>query len=232
MTKTKIEKIVTGIPVIGVLAKRAAGLFRQVAFSETRYWESRYAGGGNSGAGSYGELAAFKAEVVNTFVQEQRIRSVIEFGCGDGAQLLLSDYPAYLGLDVSRAALMRSIERFKDDPTKSFFLYDPGCFVDRHGTYKAELALSLDVLYHLVDDKVFQLYIDHLFSSADRFVVIYSSDTDESSLAVHVRHRRFSAWINDHLPNWRLRKKIANPFPFTGDLRTGSFADFYIYERA
>ncbi|CAN5242818.1 hypothetical protein BH24GEM2_BH24GEM2_08080 [soil metagenome] len=231
MTKTKIEKIVTGIPILGALAKRAVGWFRKVAFSETRYWESRYTAGGNSGAGSHGELAAFKAEVVNTFVQQHRIRSVVEFGCGDGAQLLLADYPAYTGLDVSRAAVMRSIERFHDDPTKSFFLYDPDCFVDRCGTYRAELALSLDVLYHLVDDKVFHAYMRHLFSSAERFVVIYSSDTDESSLAVHVRHRRFSAWINDHLPHWRLQKKIANPFPFTGNLRTGSFADFCIYER-
>ena len=51
------------------------------------YWEERYSKGKNSGAGSYNELARFKAEVLNGFVQKQNIRSVIEFGCGDGNQL-------------------------------------------------------------------------------------------------------------------------------------------------
>ena len=42
------------------------------------YWESRYASGGNSGVGSYKKFAAFKAEVINDFVRENEIRSVID----------------------------------------------------------------------------------------------------------------------------------------------------------
>ena len=48
-------------------------------------------------------LAAFKAEVPNDFVRARGIDSVIEFGCGDGAQLALAEYPAYVGIDVSPA---------------------------------------------------------------------------------------------------------------------------------
>ena len=33
-----------------------------------RYWEDRYNAEGNSGVGSYGKFAAFKAEVINAFV--------------------------------------------------------------------------------------------------------------------------------------------------------------------
>ncbi len=50
------------------------------------YWVKRYAKGGNSGPGSYSELAKFKASVLNAFVREHGIQSVIEFGCGDGNQ--------------------------------------------------------------------------------------------------------------------------------------------------
>src|SRR5690606_4241845 len=75
------------------------------AFVSADYWEQRYARGGNSGAGSYGKLAEFKAEVLNAFVRERQIRSVIDFGCGDGAQLALAEYPSYVGLDVSPTAL-------------------------------------------------------------------------------------------------------------------------------
>ena len=48
------------------------------------YWDKRYQKGRDSGEGSYGELALFKAKVLNEFVREKEIRSVIEFGSGDG----------------------------------------------------------------------------------------------------------------------------------------------------
>ena len=69
------------------------------------YWERRYAGGGTSGAGSAGRLAAFKAQFLNDFVRAHDVTSVVEFGCGDGNQLALAAYPRYLGLDVSPASL-------------------------------------------------------------------------------------------------------------------------------
>lgn len=39
--------------------------------------------GNNSGAGSYGRLADFKAEIINQFVTENDVREVVEWGCGD-----------------------------------------------------------------------------------------------------------------------------------------------------
>jgi len=35
------------------------------------------------------------------------------------------------------------------DPAKSFLLYDGACFTDRAGVFTADLAISLDVIYHL-----------------------------------------------------------------------------------
>ncbi|WP_048031256.1 MULTISPECIES: hypothetical protein [Brevibacillus] len=52
-------------------------------------WEDNYASGGNSGLGSYGVLALFKAEVINEYIKEQQVKSVIEFGCGDGSASFL-----------------------------------------------------------------------------------------------------------------------------------------------
>jgi hypothetical protein len=136
------------------------------------YWENRYSAGGTSGAGSYGKLAEFKASVLNRFVAEKQITSVIEFGCGDGNQLLYAMYPRYIGLDVARKAIRLCREKFQNDVTKSFFLYDPECFVDRAGVLHADLALSLDVLFHLVEDEVFTRYMELLFQAGQRFVII------------------------------------------------------------
>lgn len=115
-------------------------------------------------------------------------------------------------------------EHFKNDITKSFFLYDPECFEDRNSRFKAELALSLDVIYHLVEDNVFELYMKHLFAASDKVVIIYSSDTDTEQRH-HERHREFSKWIKTNLPEWKLIKKIKNRYP------NESCADFFIYEK-
>jgi hypothetical protein len=100
---------------------RLSLLRQQVAFrGSATYWEQNYARGGTSGPGSYGHLALGKAAFLNTFVREHDVRSVIEFGCGDGAQLSLADYPSYVGLEVSRSAIARCRHPFAGDAAKSF----------------------------------------------------------------------------------------------------------------
>ncbi len=210
----------------------AAPLMKILFQNSRKYWESRYAGGGTSGAGSYGKWAEFKAEVLNAFVKDHGISSVIEFGCGDGNQLSLAGYPAYIGLDVSGTAIKLCIDRFSGDKTKSFFLYDPDCFADPLSVFKAELALSLDVIYHLVEDRIFELYMKHLFSAAQKFVIIYSSDTDVNCLLQrpHVKRRCFSEWVKTNLPEWKLLRIIPNKYPVKS-VREAGACDFFIYEK-
>jgi len=56
-------------------------------FQSGSYWEDRYATGDDSGLGSYDELARYKAQIINEFVREKQVDSVVDFGCGDGNQL-------------------------------------------------------------------------------------------------------------------------------------------------
>jgi SAM-dependent methyltransferase len=192
------------------------------------YWENRYQSGGTSGPGSYGNLARFKAEVLNEFVAAEAVQSVIEFGCGDGQQLSLARYPRYLGLDVSRFAIATCKRLFSDDPSKEFKT------VEEYAGEKAEAVLSLDVIYHLVEDHVFDRYMTTVFDSAQKWVVIYSSDfegADEQQHAQHVLHRRFTGWINANRRDWYCAKVVRNKFPFTGDFMTSSHADFYFFTK-
>ena len=125
---------------------------------------------------------------------------MIEFGCGDGNQLSLAEYPGYIGLDVSRTAIGLCQRRFAGDPAKSFFLYDGACFTDRAGIFTADLALSLDVVYHLTEDSVFETYLRHLFAAGQRLVVIYSTNAEIGGTAPHVRHRHFTPWVEANCP--------------------------------
>lgn len=198
------------------------------AFDAASYWESRYAAGGNSGEGSYGSLAAFKAETINGLLKRFSLASAVEFGCGDGHQLSLINYPRYVGLDVSPAAIAICVRRFESDLTKSFFLYEPRAFRDGAGVFRSDVALSLDVIYHIVSDSVFEMYMSHLSDAASRVLIIYSTDVDRRD-SDHVRHRSFSKWMKSNRPEFRLEATVPNPFPGTGEKQ--SDAGFYVYER-
>jgi hypothetical protein len=54
--------------------------------------------GGNSGAGSYNQIGVFKAEIVNSFVKANGVRTVVEFGFGDGQQLTRAEYVVFMRL--------------------------------------------------------------------------------------------------------------------------------------
>ena len=190
------------------------------------YWKERYAMGGNSGDGSYNKLSQYKADVLNRFVEANQVQTVIEYGTGDGAQLVLANYPEYTGYDVSPLAIEICRERFSADPSKKFFL------TSEQTNKTAELTLSLDVVYHLVEDQVFNAYMTRLFDSATRFVIIYSSNTEtqEKIQPPHVRHRKFTDWVETNTLNWRLFEHIPNKYPYNGDDETTSFSDFFIYK--
>lgn len=189
------------------------------------YWERRYRAGSRSGRGSYGPISEFKAETINSFVHRHCIRSVVEFGCGDGNQLGLATYPLYLGLDVSKTAIDLCRERFHGDDTKSFLWYDPGRTINIGNFLQGELTLSLDVLYHLVEDGIYRRYLRDLFSTSRRFVIIYSSDSDDGSTAQHVRRRRFTLDVERDFTDFRPIDRIDNRYP------EQSFSSFFIYER-
>jgi len=189
------------------------------------YWEKRYSEGGNSGAGSYNRLAEFKASIINNFISEQNIDTVIEFGCGDGNQLSLAKYPRYIGFDVSKTAVIMCKKHFVKDNTKQFYL------LSDYKNQKAEIVLSLDVIYHLIEDSIYIEYMNRLFAASTRYVVIYACD-DDGTAQYHVHLRKFTKYIKENITGWRLLKRIPNQYPYdANDPDNTSWSDFYIYEK-
>jgi hypothetical protein len=231
----RLRRVIGRIPFIGYAARLVWTKAHNLKFRTSgEYWESRYAAGGNSGAGSYGRLALWKAEVLNRMVRENEVSSIIEFGCGDGAQLSLATYPSYIGIDVAPSAVRLCIDRFRGDSSKSFFAIDPRAMADPLGVLRADMALSLDVLYHLVEDDVRDTYLTRLFQAATRYVVIYSSDGPAPTHSAHERHRPFTPWIAANAQEWRLIKQIRNPYHMStsrDDQLLTSPADFFVYAR-
>lgn len=189
-----------------------------------RYWEMRYRLGGTSGAGSYGPDRQYKATFLNRFFRTHDVKSVIDFGFGDGSQLQDLVVKQYLGFDVSPAAVERCRALFAGDPTKEFRL------VDDYRGERAEVSLSLDVLYHLVEDEVFDAYLARLFAASQRWVIVYATNRDDTRAArgKHVRDRAFTATASSRFPDFRL---VESP-PRPPELENVEGASFFVFERA
>jgi SAM-dependent methyltransferase len=203
--------------------------YKNTNFDSKKFWESRYRSGENSGDGSYGKLAEFKANVINEFLilKYLEINTTIELGCGDGNQISYIKYKNYLGLDVSKTAVEICKRKFAGDNSKNFTL------MSEVGEKIFDLGVSLDVIYHLVEDQVYFDYMEKLFNLSDKYVIIYSSNTEILGNG-HVRHRNFSNWIKVYKPDWILVEKVENPFSTLKNinLEITSSADFFFYKNS
>ena len=174
-------------------------------------------------------MAQFKAQILNDLVSENGWPTVLELGCGDGAQLALARYPAYVGVDVSSTAVETCRRRFANDASKRFIV------LGAEPLPVADVGLSLDVLYHLVEDRVFESYMTDLIGHSKKAVVLYTSDLDgtvpDRVEPSHIRHRPIQRWMKAHCPEWTLAAHVPNPYPYReDDEENTSFADFLIYE--
>jgi len=203
---------------------------KYIDFSSAAYWEDRYRTGGTSDFGSTGRLAEFKEKIVNKFIADKKIKHLIEFGSGDGNMVSKFSIAEYIGVDVSPFIVKRCRQSILNDTIKSFltneeFLSSP---------LKADLTQSLDVIFHLVEDQIFEQYMNMLIESSTKYCIIYACNEDRRETdAIHVRRRKFTDWISNVHPNWRLRQITYNKYPHDGSRnpKNTSFSNFYFYER-
>lgn len=223
---TNLRDALKEVPILGDIARflKRSLIFNQ--FESGNYWDKRYMKGGDSGAGSYDRLAEFKAEIINEFIKNNKVYSVFDFGCGDGNQLKLLNLPNYIGVDVSKYIIQKCKQKFAQDPTKQFYQTS-----NMPVACKANLCLSLDVIYHLVEDEVFNQYMHKMFDSSDAFVCIYSCNFDDKdNYSRHVRPRKFTKWVEMNRSEFELIKHIPNKYPSPhGKDAQSSFSDFYFY---
>ena len=194
--------------------------------SSSAYWEARYARGGDSGSGSSGELANYKGEFIQHFLDANEIEAVIDLGCGDGRQLSRIRVRKYFGLDVSKSLIQNLQKQYAHDTGKQFVM------MDEWDGEKADCVLSLDVIYHLVEDRTYHEYMTRLFEWAKEFVVIYSSNFNSVEWGGHVRHRKFTNWVSQNALDFTLIESYKNPFSSRKvDLRSRTSAEFFVYKR-
>jgi len=183
-------------------------------------WESRYNNGGNSGNGTYNELYIFKRDIINDIINKYNIKNIIDFGCGDGNQIKEFNINKYVGIDIALSAINICKMKYKDDNTKSFFTYNEINNIKS----QYDLSISLDVLYHILEEDLFIDYLKKIFNFSSKYILIYSSNYDDHTEG-HMHTRKFTNYVEKLFPNWVLNIKIKQIYP------KKSSADFYLYEK-
>ena len=144
---------------------------------------------------------------------------MVEFGCGDGNQMALFNVDKYIGYDVSRKAVLLC----KEKKLKGKYFYH----LSEYKNEKYDFVVSLDVIYHLIEDSIYTDYMNRLFNASKKFVCIYASNHTQSTDAIHVRHRKFTDFISTHFSDWELYVFIENPYKKLGNTPS----DFYFYRK-
>ena len=181
------------------------------------YWEKRYKNGGNSGDGSYGDYAIHKALIVNGYIKSHNIKTICELGCGDGNQLyLFNGYEKYYGYDISPHIIESNRKKNNNDKI---------IFVDKINMLPAsvDLALSLDVIYHIIDLDICTQSLCQLFKLSHNFVIIFSSDCENDSASKHIVHRKFTDFVSTNISGFSLLDVIDN--------QLNTWAKFFIYKK-
>lgn len=200
-----------------------------MTFDSCEYWEKRYASKGNSGDGSYGELANFKATIINSIIQEYKIKSIVDYGVGDGNQYskLQIDNIKYYGIDTSETAIKLCKNMFSEKSDSFMMVKD---FINLNAS--CDLSMSCDVLYHLIDEDIYYNYLKNLFQFSNKYILIYARNQTKKH-ADHVYFREFNEYFIKQY-NCTLIKKILNKYPqeILGlNNSTTSPSDFYLYTK-
>jgi len=179
----------------------------------------------NSGLGSRGLLAKFKADFVNNFIKENNIETLFDFGCGDLHNSSMIEVSEYLGIDIVGHKIPKEVkaDSFRTAVSRfdEFVCEEP-----------ADMTLCMDVLYHILngEEEYLKATLEKLVECSKRYIVIYAQDSKRTDLGwENVEHMHNGPWrqlLEKH--NVKLIQQQAKEDYGTGP---SSEAVFFVYEK-
>lgn len=137
------------------------------------YWNNRYIHGGISGKGSIGILRAWKWNIITQYADIDNT-SIIDVGCGDlsfWSNKLATRLKPYTGIDFSKYIINQHTTTFKDLASVCFIHADAS---KRISNLKADIVFCFDVLFHILDRKIYLQILNNLCTYANDLIFIYT----------------------------------------------------------
>jgi len=140
------------------------------------YFSKIYAGGGwgpiRSGGGSSPENTVEYREFLSNFIEENKIKTVYDFGCGDWSFSRLIDWSnvKYTGIEIVES-VVNDLKQYEDTNIRFVFLND----VERFYKCKGDLLIIKDVLQHWTNKEI-TTFLDNV-KDQFKFILIINSST-------------------------------------------------------
>lgn len=182
------------------------------------YWEEHYKKGGTSGAGSIGEYRRWKWEIIDKYAKS--VDDVIDVGCGDLSFWEGRDFPNhYTGIDISQTIVERNR---KSRPNLTLLCSSAEDYVNI-GT--ATIVFCLDVLFHIMDDSIYEKILSNLTRYSSHWIFIFTwSKNPFSSLQT-----RLSVAKNNMLQGGKLKSVLSHICDNSSDGRYQKYRSFETY---
>lgn len=134
----------------------------------SNYWDKRYSNGGTSGDGSIGSLREFKWAKIEERVG--KVDDVIDVGCGDLSFWDGRDCKKYVGIDASEIIIQKNILK---RPNWNFIMSKSDNLM-LSSLYQSDVVFCFDMLFHIMDDDVYEGTIDNLSRFSSRYIFVYT----------------------------------------------------------
>ena len=140
-------------------------------FDNRTFWEQRYQSDPalGSGAGSRGEFAEHKQQLLQRLVDDHAIGSILDVGCGDiEVTRELRFAGSYTGIDLSPTIVARN----RNLRPEWQFLEGDFLALARQEPLRADLVIGFDVLIHQHDPGVYRTFVRELVAAANRMAIL------------------------------------------------------------
>lgn len=143
-------------------------LFNRWRFNNKDFWNDRYTNNPSkgSGPGSRGDILAQKQDIVKIMIDKYKVKTVVDYGCGDIETVRHIEFDRYVGVDVSDIVIdkNRSIK-----PNWEFIC---GNIQDVRTTDDYDLVMCLDVLIHQKTKREYFGILKKVLSARDSIVLL------------------------------------------------------------
>lgn len=135
---------------------------------ELSYWDQHYGEGGISGEGSIGDYRNWKWQIIKKYTDNsENLGSVIDVGCGDISFWQGKTCQDYLGIDISKTI----VEKNQAKRPEWTFVCDSA---DVHKDIKADYVFCFDILFHIMDDNMYEKILKNIISYSRNMIFIYT----------------------------------------------------------
>jgi len=172
--------------------------------SSHQYWADRYLHTNFQNSSGNGRLKfrlSYKAKMLNKIFKTYEITKVADFGCGDGLLASKLKITKYYGIEINSEIV---------DNLKNKFLgkneFEFSTKFESQWRNKIDASISVDVIFHLIEEDVYQKYMNELFFADAKYVVIraYNHKSQGTGRNSHILHREFLNTIKKYFPNYNL----------------------------